>query len=212
MVSKWTTTYSDGPTEYEAVQVPWGDVTALLGHPHEGSAEDDESLICALMERGAPKWVRDAVGWTDEHGWGLIGPAMLENPLRGLRDDFVERWEHDGMLRVRPIAPKPDELALFHSVAIDAGFRPGPERVWGNERFPSYYYRPLDEQVQRDWEAVAWFQREARKCNEMGELDKLAQFLLDIDDDIYQAQLDTGRNWCMTIYRDEEEVETVTLP
>lgn len=90
MISKWTTTYSDGPTEYEAVQVPWGDVMALLGHPHEGSAEDDESLICALMERGAPKWVRDAVGWTDEHGWGLIGPAILENPLPTLRDDFVD--------------------------------------------------------------------------------------------------------------------------
>lgn len=212
MISKWTTTYSDGPTEYEAVQVPWGDVTALLGHPHEGSAEDDESLICALMERGAPKWVRDAVGWTDEHGWGLIGPAMLENPLRGLRDDFVERWTAAGMLRVRPIAPKPDELALFHQVALDAGFRPGPEVLWGDERFPSYYSRPLDEQGQRDWKAVAWFQREARKCNEMGELDKLAQFLLDIDDDIYQVQLDTGRNWCMTIYRDGESVETVTLP
>ena len=76
MVSKWTTAYSDGKAEYEAVQVPWDDVTALLGHSHEGSAEDDEVLICVLMERGAPEWVRNAVGWTDEYGWGLIGPKI----------------------------------------------------------------------------------------------------------------------------------------
>jgi len=40
MISKWTTAYSDGKAEYEAVQVPWDDVTALLGHSHEGSAAD----------------------------------------------------------------------------------------------------------------------------------------------------------------------------
>lgn len=79
MISKWATTYSDGPTEYEAILVPWDDVGILLGHSHEGSAEDDEDLIYALLERGAPEWVRDAVGWTDEHGWGLIGPRITED-------------------------------------------------------------------------------------------------------------------------------------
>ncbi len=79
MISKWTTAYSDGKAEYEAVQVPWDDVTALLGHSHEGSAEDDEALIYVLLERGAPEWVADADGWVDEYGWGLIGPEIEDD-------------------------------------------------------------------------------------------------------------------------------------
>lgn len=23
-----------------------------------------------------PEWIRDAEGWVDEHGWGLIGPEF----------------------------------------------------------------------------------------------------------------------------------------
>jgi hypothetical protein len=60
----------------EAIQIPWADVENILGHPHEGSSEDDEALVAYLLAHGAPDWVREAEGWVDEHGWGLIGPRL----------------------------------------------------------------------------------------------------------------------------------------
>lgn len=69
------TTYRhiDG-TEHHAVQITWEQVTEILGHEHDGSAEDDARLVEHLGSIGAPAWVADAEGWTDEHVWGLIGP------------------------------------------------------------------------------------------------------------------------------------------
>lgn len=69
------TTYSNGVTEHEAIQISWGTVRAILGHDHTGDPDEDRQLVEALIAAGAPEWVRDAQGWTDEHGWGLIGPA-----------------------------------------------------------------------------------------------------------------------------------------
>lgn len=37
-------------------------------------------LVAYLLEHGAPDWVRDAEGWIDEHGWGLIGPERSDVP------------------------------------------------------------------------------------------------------------------------------------
>jgi hypothetical protein len=61
-----------------AYQIPWGDVTEIIGHQHRGTAEDDAALVAALLKAGAPEWVRTASGWTDACGWGLIGPAFTE--------------------------------------------------------------------------------------------------------------------------------------
>jgi len=73
------TTYGDGwGREYHAIKLPWAAVEAILGHPHEGSAEDDARLIEALREMGAPEWIDDAEGWVDDHGWGLIGPEIVD--------------------------------------------------------------------------------------------------------------------------------------
>ena len=151
---------------------------------------------------------------------GLIDRAMNENfstdginPLPGLRNDFVERWVSPAMmLLIRPRAPKPDELALFHQHATDAGFRPGPAVLWGKEHFPGYYYRPISQLKQRDWKAVAWFEREAQQRNEMGGLEELANVVHTIESDNYTAELNTGREWNMTIYRNGVEIDTLTLP
>lgn len=78
-VGAWTTTYSDGATEYAAVQIPWSAVTEILGHEHAGDPDDDAKLARILPETGAPKWVQDAAGWVDEYGWGLIGPKRTED-------------------------------------------------------------------------------------------------------------------------------------
>lgn len=83
-----TTYQSDGGTEHEAIQLPWHVVRSILGRNHDGSAEDDARLIEALREIGAPEWIEDAEGWTDEHGWGLIGPRAsvdVTNPWTGVR-------------------------------------------------------------------------------------------------------------------------------
>lgn len=69
------TTYSNGVTAHEAIQIPWDTVRAILGHDHTGDPDEDRRLVDALLAAGAPEWVRDAQGWIDEYGWGLIGPA-----------------------------------------------------------------------------------------------------------------------------------------
>lgn len=76
-VDEYLTTYSDHEgTAYEAIQLPWSVVRSILGREHRGTAEDDALLVDYLLQSGAPEWVRDAEGWVDEHGWGLIGPDV----------------------------------------------------------------------------------------------------------------------------------------
>lgn len=73
------TTYQDRSTKkYEAIQLPWHVVNEVLGYEHTGSAEDDNKLVEVLLASGAPEWVKDAEGWIDEYGWGLIGPEILD--------------------------------------------------------------------------------------------------------------------------------------
>ena len=76
-VNEYRVVYSDHQgVPHEALQLPWGIVTDILGREHRGTAEDDALLADYLLQSGAPEWVRDATGWTDEHGWGLIGPEV----------------------------------------------------------------------------------------------------------------------------------------
>ena len=76
-VDEYRVIYSDHQgTPHEAIQLPWAVVTDILGREHRGTAEDDALLIERLLQSGAPEWVRDAAGWVDEHGWGLIGPEF----------------------------------------------------------------------------------------------------------------------------------------
>ena len=83
------TTYTDKRgAEYQALQLTWAQVAEILGRDHNGSAEDDRRLVEALREMGAPAWIDGAEGWTDEHGWGLIGPQLsvdVTNPWTGVR-------------------------------------------------------------------------------------------------------------------------------
>jgi len=68
-LDEYYTTYSSGYGRHEAIQLPWDVVEAILGHPHEGSAEDDARLIEALVRSDAPGWVRTARdGWTNTDG------------------------------------------------------------------------------------------------------------------------------------------------
>jgi len=70
-----TTTYSHD-TDHEAIYVRWGHAESHLGHPHAGTPEDDDAIVEQLLLDGAPDWIRDAEGWIDEDGWGLIGPEI----------------------------------------------------------------------------------------------------------------------------------------
>lgn len=78
VLSHEKTTYDDGRWEYPAVFVRWGDVEEYLGGPHTGDWEQDKRLVEGLLAAGAPAWVEDAPGWTDEEGWGLYD---TENPI-----------------------------------------------------------------------------------------------------------------------------------
>jgi len=76
-VDEYLTTYIDHQgTAHEAIQLPWSVVRSILGREYRGTDEDDALLIERLLQSGAPAWVRDAEGWVDEHGWGLIGPEV----------------------------------------------------------------------------------------------------------------------------------------
>ena len=78
-ISDVLTMYTDGQgQEHHAVQLTWEKVRGILGRDHDGSAEDDAALIEALQDMGAPAWVTQGQkGWTDEHGWRLIGPQLV---------------------------------------------------------------------------------------------------------------------------------------
>lgn len=91
-----TTYTNEQGTEYHAIQLTWEQVTEILGHAHTGSAEDDATLIQALQDMGAPAWIEDANGWTDEHGWGLIGPqAAYYVELAPHSYHYCEYDDHD---------------------------------------------------------------------------------------------------------------------
>lgn len=78
-VDEYRSVYNDGRgIPHEAIQIPWDVVKGLLGGEHRGTPDDDAFLVDYLLQSGAPEWVRDATGWTDEHGWGLIGPEVAE--------------------------------------------------------------------------------------------------------------------------------------
>lgn len=84
-MSDFMTTYTDGQgNEHHAVQLSWDRVREILGHDHDGSAEDDARLVEHLRSIGAPEWIEDAEGYVDEHGWGLIGPPVV-TPWQQLR-------------------------------------------------------------------------------------------------------------------------------
>lgn len=68
------TTYSNGQDEFPAVYVKWPEVERFLGEPHEGDFEQDERIVTGLLDAGAPRWIKNALGWVDENGWGLYGP------------------------------------------------------------------------------------------------------------------------------------------
>jgi len=76
-VNEYQSVYNDDRgIPHEAIQIPWDVVKDLLGREHRGTPDDDAFLVDYLLQSGAPEWVRDAEGWVDEHGWGLIGPEV----------------------------------------------------------------------------------------------------------------------------------------
>jgi hypothetical protein len=70
---------------HPAVYLTWGEVAGILGRPHQGTAEDDQRLVEALLAAGAPTWVEKAPGWIDERGWGLYRPQPLGFAADGCR-------------------------------------------------------------------------------------------------------------------------------
>jgi len=145
MMDDIMTTYIliDG-TEHEAIQLTWRQVTEILGHEHDGSAEDDRRLIEALREMGAPEWIEDADGWINEHGWGLIGPRAfvdVVNPWTGVivnvtREDVTpERLEALAVLMPDEVREElhrehPEDPWSFFAAYVD---RVGPAeagKVW----------------------------------------------------------------------------------
>jgi len=66
------TTYDNGVQSCPAVFVCWAEVERVLDEAPAGTPEQDQKLIAALVDAGAPEWVQDAdIGWVDEEGWGI---------------------------------------------------------------------------------------------------------------------------------------------
>lgn len=77
-LEQYATTYRVGDAEHAALQLPWAVVSELLGRDHRGERDDDRDLVTALLEAGGPFWVRNAPGWIDESGLGLVGPMVAD--------------------------------------------------------------------------------------------------------------------------------------
>jgi hypothetical protein len=77
-IDEYATTYEDASgNAFEAFQIPWTEVTRILGERHTGDWEQDQALIRALRAAGAPDWIEEFEGgWCDEYGWGVFGPAI----------------------------------------------------------------------------------------------------------------------------------------
>jgi len=76
-------TERDGQS-YETITVAFSEIRELLGREHDGSPEDDQAVVDALLAAGAPEWARGASGW--------IKPASADEPARwGLRSQFTAR-------------------------------------------------------------------------------------------------------------------------
>lgn len=117
----------------------------------------------------------------------------IPNPLP-LSDDCVNRRTIGDMLVIKPILPKPDELRIFYREAIDAGFRPGREILWGLDRAPAFYYRPISPERQRDWKAMKAFQDLTRFYEEVNPTQfeqRIEQHAMMIGDNaVYTAMVD----------------------
>lgn len=135
----------------------------------------------------------------------------IPNPLP-LPDDCVRRYLVGDMLVIKPILPKPNELRIFHREAIDAGFRPGREVLWGLDRAPAFYYRPISPERQRDWKAMKAFQDLARFHEEANPTEfkqRMEQHTMMIGDDaVYTVMVDEKAR-TLSLYRRNDGDENV---
>lgn len=65
----WTT---DDGKEHQAIIVSWAEVIITLGRAHDGSEDDNDAVVAALLASGAPRWVADADCPIEGIGWYLF--------------------------------------------------------------------------------------------------------------------------------------------
>jgi hypothetical protein len=130
--------------------------------------------------------------------------ANIPNPLP-LPDNFVRRYLVGDMLVIRPILPRPNELRIFYSHAMDAGFRPGREVFWGPDQAPAFYYRPISPERQRDWKAMKSFQDLARFHEEVHPAEefeqRMEQHTIMIGDDAIYTVMVNEKARTLDLYR-----------
>jgi hypothetical protein len=86
-------TNDDGRQE---LQIPWHMVEEIIGHPHGGFDDDDQALIGYLQDHGYPSWTQDEnirQSFSDEHGWGLIGPQIEADHTVDIEDRIFQAIE-----------------------------------------------------------------------------------------------------------------------
>lgn len=126
---------------------------------------------------------------------------MIANPLPEFQDSFVDRKIVGDMLVIKPVLPKPDELAAFYAAAINAGFREEKEVLWGLNWAPAFYYRPVSEEQQRDWRATEIFKRMIRFHDETStNFDEINGSTCDIGTITYRVEVDHA----LRVYRKNE--------
>ena len=76
----------------DAYQIPWSEVTRILGYSHRGLSEDDELLFLALITAGGCPASELFGGWIDECGWGVMKKAPVKVAQR---DSDKLAYEHD---------------------------------------------------------------------------------------------------------------------
>lgn len=116
-------------TERECILIPWWQVEEILGHAYDGDLQDLERLKAAVLEAGAPAWIRRvAYNGIEAEGLCLIGgPIVYAEALAQEYHlwELEDRWgsvEHEGStwyLTQQPYIAGTDERPWYEAIAID---------------------------------------------------------------------------------------------
>ena len=121
------TTYTRAGVTHEAVFLQWDEVDEILeldeGEEMQGTPEEDNKLVQYLADHGAPEWVDTAEGWTDEHGWGLIGPMLVTYQGRQYRLADLAYYMED------------ESREILHLDSLSTGMTP---QAWWDEYVRRY--------------------------------------------------------------------------
>ena len=124
------TEWHDCGINYRAVYLPLWQAEEILGHVYDGEREDLEQIKTALLEAGAPRWIRRVVDdGIEADGMYLIGGPLVYSEVLAQEYhlwELEDRWgsvEHEGTtwyLTQQPYITSAGGRPWYEAIAISA--------------------------------------------------------------------------------------------